>query len=233
MRKGSYIIVFINEKLVILSAPKTRTTSLLAALEPHASIMFRDPPGVKNINLAEYQRQIYKMLENLSDGPFENFGIVRHPLDRMSSWYRYRQRDQLKGHRNSTHGMHTGNAGEKERKNCDVNPDPLPMPHDVNAYTDKTNPIKPAAIRAMPSQFGAYLIGSSEEEQSIPKPNFFRSADQNRKHQLVKENLRDDRQFIELTHFIAVSGLMQKNRRPVRMEPIGFVFQPAIWGFGL
>lgn len=85
----------------------------------------------------------------------------------------------------------------------------------------------------MPSRFGAYLIGSSEEEQSIPKPNFFRSADQNRKHQLVKENLRDDGQFIELTHFIAVSGLMQKNRRPVRMEPIGFVFQPAIWGFGL
>jgi hypothetical protein len=131
LRKGIYIIVFINEKLVILSAPKTRTTSLLAALEPHASIMFRDPPGVKNINLAEYQRQICKMLENLSDGPFENIGIVRHPLDRMSSWYRYRQRDQLKGHRNSTHGMHTGNAGEKERKNCDVNPDPLPMPHDV------------------------------------------------------------------------------------------------------
>ena len=27
--------------------------------------------------------------------------------------------------------MHTGNAGEKERKNCDVNPDPLPMPYDV------------------------------------------------------------------------------------------------------
>ncbi|NDI13322.1 MAG: hypothetical protein EBZ20_07915 [Rhodobacteraceae bacterium] len=47
MRKGIYIIVFINEKLVILTAPKTRTASLLAALEPHASIMFRDPPGVK------------------------------------------------------------------------------------------------------------------------------------------------------------------------------------------
>lgn len=105
MRKGIYIIVFINEKLVILTAPKTRTASLLAALEPHASIMFRDPPGVKNINLAEYQRQICKMLENLSDGPFETFGIVRHPLDWMGSWYRYRQRDRLMGHQNSTHGI--------------------------------------------------------------------------------------------------------------------------------
>ena len=95
------MIVFIKEKLVIVSAPKTRTTSLLAALEPHASIMFRDPPGVKNINLAEYQRQIYKMLENLSDGPFETFGIVRHPLDWMGSWYLYRQHDQLKGHQNA------------------------------------------------------------------------------------------------------------------------------------
>jgi len=59
--------------------------------------MFRDPSGEKNTNLAKYQRQIRKMFENLSDGPFETFGIVRHPQDRMGSWYRYRQRDQLKG----------------------------------------------------------------------------------------------------------------------------------------
>ena len=65
------MIVFIKEKLVILSAPKTGTTSLHAALESHASIMFRDPPGVKHINLGKYQRQIRKMLENLSDGPLK------------------------------------------------------------------------------------------------------------------------------------------------------------------
>ena len=105
MRKGNYIIVFIKEKIFILSAPKTGTTSLQAALEPHAYITFRDPPGVKHINLGKYQRQIRKMLENLSDGPFETFGIVRHPLDWMGSWYRYRQRDRLIGHQNSTHGI--------------------------------------------------------------------------------------------------------------------------------
>jgi hypothetical protein len=99
------MIVFMKEKPVILSAPKTGTTSLQAALEPHASIMFRDPPRVKHINLAKYQRQIRKLLENLSDGPFETFGIVRHPLDWMGSWYRYRQRDRLMGHQNSTHGI--------------------------------------------------------------------------------------------------------------------------------
>ena len=105
MRKGNYIIVFIKKKNFILSAPKTGTTSLQAALELHAFIMFRDPPGVKHINLGKYQRQIRKMLENLSDGPFETFGIVRHPLDWMGSWYRYRQRDRLMGHQNSTHGI--------------------------------------------------------------------------------------------------------------------------------
>ena len=108
MWKGNYIIVFIKEKIFILSAPKTGTTSLQAALEPHAYIMFRDPPGVKHIDLGKYQRQIRKMLENLSDGPFETFGIVRHPLDWMGSWYRYRQCDQLKGHQNSTHGFQIG-----------------------------------------------------------------------------------------------------------------------------
>ena len=45
------------------------------------------------------------MLGNLSDVPFETFGIVRHPLDWMGSWYRYRQRDQLNGLQNSTHGI--------------------------------------------------------------------------------------------------------------------------------
>lgn len=99
------MIVFIKEKLVILSAPKTGTTSLQAALEPHASIMFRDPPGVKHVNLGKYQRQIRDLLENLADGPLETFGIVRQPLDWMGSWYRCRQRDQLKGHKNSTHGI--------------------------------------------------------------------------------------------------------------------------------
>ena len=88
----------LRKNLFILFAPETETTSLQAALEPHASIMFRDPPGVKHINLAKYQRQIRKLLENLADGPFETFGILRHPLDWMGSWYRYRQRDQLKGH---------------------------------------------------------------------------------------------------------------------------------------
>ena len=67
------MIVFIKEKLVILSALR-RNNQFTGALEPHASIMFRDPPGVKHINLGKYQRQIRKMLENLSDGPFETFG---------------------------------------------------------------------------------------------------------------------------------------------------------------
>jgi hypothetical protein len=66
------MIVFIKEKLIILSAPKTGTTSLQAALEPHASIMFRDPPGVKHVNLGKYQRQIRDLLENLADRPPRN-----------------------------------------------------------------------------------------------------------------------------------------------------------------
>ena len=41
-----------------------------------------------------------------------------------------------------------------------------------------------------------------------------------------------NRQFTEFIQFIVVSELMQKIRRPARMEPIVYVFQPAIWGFG-
>ena len=91
------MIVFTKEKLVISSVPETGTISIQAALEPHASISFRDQPGVEHVNLGKYQRQIHNLLENLADGPLETFRIVRQPMDWMGSWYRYRQRDQLKG----------------------------------------------------------------------------------------------------------------------------------------
>jgi len=111
--------------------------------------MFRDPPGVKHINLGKYQRQIRKMLENLSDGPFETFGIDRHPLDWMGSWYRYRQHDQLKGHQNAA-----------------------PMPHGVNLVYGQNQSDQTRRNQGNAKPIGAYLISSSEEELSILKPNF-------------------------------------------------------------
>ena len=83
----------------------------------------------------------------------------------------------------------------------------------------------------MPSRLAH--IYSVHPKKSYPFSNqIFRSADQNRENQLVKENLRDDRQFIELAQVTVVSELMQKIRRPARMGTIVFAFQPAMWDFG-
>jgi len=66
-------------------------------------------------------------------------------------------------------------------------------------------------------------------KKNYPFPNqFFYSADQKRKHQLVIEKFRNKRQFSEFTLFTAVLRLMQKNRHHAQMGSIDFVFQPAM-----
>ena len=61
---------------------------------------------------------------------------------------------------------------KKKRKNCDLNPDPLPMPHGVNLVYGQNQSDQTRRNQGNAKPIGAYLIGSSEEELSILKPNF-------------------------------------------------------------
>jgi hypothetical protein len=60
----------------------------------------------------------------------------------------------------------------KKRKNCVLNPDPLPMPHGVNLVSGQNQSDQTRRNQGNAKPIGAYLIGSSEEELSILKPNF-------------------------------------------------------------
>lgn len=99
------MLVFWDERLVFLAVPKTGTTALEGALAPRASMVLRDPPQLKHSPVYRYRRFLAPFFEKAGGATMETLAVVRHPVDWLSSWYRYRHRDDLAGHPNSTRGM--------------------------------------------------------------------------------------------------------------------------------
>lgn len=99
------MLVFSKEKLVFLSVPKTGTTAYEAALAPRAAMVVRHPPELKHAPVFRYNRFFRPALEKFCGEGFDVLAVMRDPLDWLGSWYRYRQRDEAKGTRNSTHDV--------------------------------------------------------------------------------------------------------------------------------
>ena len=105
MRKIVQMLVFWKENLVLLAVPKTGTTALEGALAPRASMVLRDPPQLKHAPCYRYRRFFKPLFVQAGGQEPELIAVVRHPVDWLSSWYRYRHRDDLVGHPNSTRGV--------------------------------------------------------------------------------------------------------------------------------
>lgn len=99
------MLVFSRQKLVFLSVPKTGSTAYQAALAPLASLVVRDPPELKHAPVFRYNRFFRPVLEKFVGADLSVLAVMREPADWLGSWYRYRQRDFLDGHPNSTKGM--------------------------------------------------------------------------------------------------------------------------------
>ena len=99
------MLVFWDAKLVFLAVPKTGTTALEGALAPRASMVLRDPPILKHCPAYRYQKLVEPFLKKAGDVELETLAVVRNPIDWLGSWYRYRYRDDLVGHPNSTRGI--------------------------------------------------------------------------------------------------------------------------------
>jgi len=105
LKGGSQMLVFWKENLVFLAVPKTGTTAIEGALAPRASMVLRDPPILKHSACYRYNRFLKPYFVQAGGQTPELFAVVRHPIDWLSSWYRYRYRDDLIGHENSTRDM--------------------------------------------------------------------------------------------------------------------------------
>lgn len=99
------MLVFWKEKLVFLAVPKTGTTAVEGALASRASIVLRDPPILKHSPVYRYRRFLAPYFKHAGGQEMETLAVVRHPVDWLGSWYRYRHRDDLEGHPNSTRGL--------------------------------------------------------------------------------------------------------------------------------
>lgn len=95
------MIVFDEKNLVIFSVPKTGTTSIENAIGGKASLVVRRPPTMKHMPVGNYKRFFRPMDQEFGRDP-EFMAVIRHPIDWLGSWYRYRFRDELIGQANST-----------------------------------------------------------------------------------------------------------------------------------
>lgn len=99
------MLVFMKERLVMLSVPKTGTTAWQTALAPVADIVVRDPPELKHAPLYRYNRFFRPMFEKVCATEMETVAVMREPVDWLGSWYRYRQRPFMTGKPNSTQNI--------------------------------------------------------------------------------------------------------------------------------
>ncbi len=99
------MLVFWKERLVLLAVPKTGTTAIEGALAPRASLVLRDPPQVKHAPLYRYRRFVEPLLATAGGPPPETAAVLREPVSWLSSWFRYRTRDDLAGRPTSTRGL--------------------------------------------------------------------------------------------------------------------------------
>lgn len=96
------MLVLKKARLVFLANPKTATQSLRAVLAPFAKAT-PDDTGDKHINAQIYGRKWARRITARIGAAPETFSVMRDPLEHLGSWYRYRQRDALRGHENATH----------------------------------------------------------------------------------------------------------------------------------
>lgn len=99
------MLVFWNERLVLLSVPKTGTHAYTQALGARASMVVSDPPELKHAPVYRYNRFFRPMFEKMGAADLELAAVIREPFSWLGSWYRYRQRPALDGRPASTKGL--------------------------------------------------------------------------------------------------------------------------------
>lgn len=82
--------------------PKTGSTAYEVALAPHAAMVISAPPELKHAPVFRYNRFFRPMIERFIGATPDVVAVMREPVDWLGSWYRYRRRDALAGHANST-----------------------------------------------------------------------------------------------------------------------------------
>lgn len=87
------MLISYNAGLAYLAAPKTGSTSIEDQLRPVSSIIFQGSAHAKHLNVREYRSFVRPLLDHIHAPNLELCAVMRHPMDWIQSWYRYRQRE--------------------------------------------------------------------------------------------------------------------------------------------
>jgi hypothetical protein len=95
---------FADRGFVFLSMPKAGSTVLQKHFARHAMILFRQPPGMKHMSASTFETVLAPWLERYGHprSSYETVCLVRDPLDRAVSWWKYRSRPEAQGQPNWT-----------------------------------------------------------------------------------------------------------------------------------
>ncbi|PCH92438.1 MAG: gamma-glutamyl kinase [Rhodobacteraceae bacterium] len=96
------MLIFLKEKLVFFSMPKTASTAVEITLGNLCEMRLSKNPRIKHTPYRKYQRFILPFLNTVMDSEPHTIAAFREPVDWLGSWYRYRARDELVGKPNST-----------------------------------------------------------------------------------------------------------------------------------
>ena len=86
------MIASVDKRFVFLSNPKTGSTAVEKAFGPFAEFKVGVRPRWKHIKYDEVRRIFGEFFEEQG---CQHYAIVRHPIETLLSWYRYRAREAL------------------------------------------------------------------------------------------------------------------------------------------
>lgn len=87
------MLISLQAGLAYLAAPKTGSTAIEDQLRPVSSIILQGNAHTKHLNVREYRSLVQPLLDHVHAPKIELCAVMRHPMDWIRSWYRYRQRE--------------------------------------------------------------------------------------------------------------------------------------------
>jgi hypothetical protein len=92
------MLVFWEQRLVVLATPKAGSTAIATALESLAALSVQRPEALKHTTVRGYQQFVRPYLESAAGAGFTAIALMREPQEWLGSWYRFYQKpDHMDG----------------------------------------------------------------------------------------------------------------------------------------
>ncbi len=99
----------IRHKFCFLCIPKCGSTSVEKAIHIHCETRLNGHPSLKHMGARRFKRRFRPLLLKADpNGEIETFCIMREPLERIQSWYNYRNRAEIADPSHRYYQRHTG-----------------------------------------------------------------------------------------------------------------------------